>query len=136
MNDFTPPELPSAGDAFVPPELPEPGQEAVQQAAELARARHASDQESVGGYIGRRSLPFVSEGVRTVESVQYGRARRRMEAGRPEGEDFDRVAEYEQLRENTAKRTESFGGALLESAAGMPAIVGEFAALGAAPAFR
>ena len=133
MEEYTAPPLQTP--EYRAPPLLEPGTpDASEAMMDAARSRHAADEESVGGFVARRSLPVASTGVQLYEGIGYGQALRRIRGGRPREDDFDTVAEYEQLEENTRQRQQSFGGGLLESAAHLPAIAGEFALAG--PALR
>lgn len=90
-----------------------------------ARERHRGDEEGVGEFLARRSVPFYSAVRGFVEAKSYHRAARRIAAGKPEEGDHDTVAEYEQRQKNESEK--SFGGKAASALARVPAMVGEFA---------
>jgi DNA-binding CsgD family transcriptional regulator len=95
-----------------------------------ARAAESTQDESVGGYLLRRSIPFVSPVVNFARTVSYGNAKKRLEQGKPEESDYQTIAEYERLQEIEQNR--SLGGKIGSALAGLPSIIGEAMAGGAA----
>ncbi len=99
----------------------------------LARAAATVVPEDTGGFMRRKMLSGYSTIKGVTDAVSYGRAKQRYEAG-PEAtkpEDYQTIAEHEQLQGEDQAATETFGGKLKYAAAGFPAMVGEFAAGGA-----
>ncbi len=103
-----------------------------QQKMEVARAGANLAEEPLGTFIARRSIPFYSTGRNVGEALGYAEARKRFAAGQQTDEDYRTVAEYERQQQLDQEREQTWGGSLAAGAAHLPAIVGEFAAGGAA----
>lgn len=95
-----------------------------------ARQRFAAGEETPEGFIGQRSVPFVSTGVNLIRDQLYSGARGRVEAGQGAGSDFDTVARHERLSEIEQNR--GVAGSIGSAVAHIPAMVGEAMVGGAA----
>lgn len=101
----------------------------------LTRARwsaEASAPEDTGSFMRREMTPFLSTGIGLTDAVGYGRALKRMKAGTHTDEDYNTIANYEEQQKRDQEATSTLGGAVARGAAKLPAMVGEFAAGGAA----
>lgn len=97
----------------------------------IARARVSTGGgEDALTYFGRRSVPFLSAVTGSVASHEYGQSRDRVRQGTAQPHDYHRVAAYEEQQHQEANQgtVSAIGSALAHA----PAIVGEFAAGGAA----
>jgi GGDEF domain-containing protein len=75
-----------------------------------------------------RSVPFLSSVVSAGTAERSAAARQRIEEGRPERWDYHIVASQEQMDAEDQQRRSTFGGAVLDTAASLPAVLGEYAA--------
>lgn len=112
------------------------------QDRELEAARKKSDTEgasfagmprgdgNAGRFIIEHSLPFVSALAGKYDTDEYGAAMKRYQQRTATKEDIQKIADFEKRGEDAAKR--STVAEVGHAAAGIPAILGEFAVGGAA----
>lgn len=97
-------------------------------AARATQAQRTS--EPIGQYLDRRAIPFVSSLQNFSDEREYGAARQRLAQGFHQPGDAERVAHHERTKQIDEER--GIGGQIGSALAHAPAIVGEFAAGGAA----
>lgn len=100
-------------------------QQARQQMTALRSAKdaEADQEESPGGYLLRRSIPFISAGHNFFRTREYGKAKERYQKGTSQPGDYRTIAEYERLQEIDQNRTT--GESVISGLASIPAIAGE-----------
>lgn len=95
-----------------------------------ARLRHAGRQEPNIGVVVRHGIPFMSAGIRVVESALYQSAKSRIAAGNGRPDDYDTVARRE--AEEQSARHAGLGRDVGVAIASLPAVAGEALVGGAA----
>lgn len=91
----------------------------------VARRGDSYSGEDPVTYTVRRALPFVSSYANWDTTRKYDAAKKRIETGAAEEEDYRTVAGHEKMQEFDANR--GLGGKILSGVAHVPAVAGEFA---------
>lgn len=115
------------------PDVPQDQLRAIYTHGELmqeARRNATSGDETVQGYLTRRSVPFGSALLGVVQGHEYANAMERVRNGTASRQDYQHVANYEATQQQDANRGTL--GRIAGGVAMIPAIVGEAAAGGAA----
>lgn len=93
-----------------------------------ARDKYAGMEETTGSWLKRRAIPLASTVLNVAAAKEYGNARQRLEKDKaPRPEDYDTIANFEKVREEDVKGSETWGGTLASAGAHLPGMVGEFA---------
>ncbi len=109
----------------IPPEYIQQRYEQAQKMRSARLAAAATGGENQQDFLQRRAIPIVSAVAKPFEARQYQEAQRRVESGDATDDDYHAVARYDERQRQSAERMKTWGGAIGEGAAHLPALVGE-----------
>jgi hypothetical protein len=101
----------------------------VRQMAQT-RATYQNQEVPAATNIVRESVPFMSTVVNTMLESGYARAKKRLEEGRPEENDYHIIAQHEHVQQQDAARNAGVLGRLGQGVRQLPALIGEYVATG------